>query len=419
MALSSQMARAGMGRRYMSSRRRRKPIGRWGLGLLVVVAVGLWWWWPGSETTPKSDPATAPKDKPRLLSPARPSQTIAPKTPGAAVLPVPKPAGNQTGNFNQALSPGNVRPDTGYAAPVPAARRDAATPIAAVAVAKPSSQGITEASGNPSLFSPDAAVTATADRPLANGPLADARRLVAQGQLVKARDLLNDLLANPDISPAHAQRVRDELAQINQTLIFSARVAPEDPLVEYYRVQSGDLLSSIAPRYRIPYQLIEAVNGVSARRIRVGQRLKMIKGPFHAVVHKHDYRMDLFLNKDDDQSVYIRSFRVGLGEDNSTPVGTWLVRSGGRVANPGWTNPRTGKVYAPADPENPIGEHWIGLEGNDEHTRGLAGYGIHGTIEPDSIGRQVSMGCVRLRPEDIAQVYGMLLDGTSTVTVRP
>ena len=40
------------------------------------------------------------------------------------------------------------------------------------------------------------------------------------------------------------------------------------------------------------------------------------------------------------------------------------------------------------------------------------GYALHGTDKPESIGRSVSHGCVRLRNEDIATLYGMVAIGT-------
>jgi L,D-transpeptidase-like protein len=40
------------------------------------------------------------------------------------------------------------------------------------------------------------------------------------------------------------------------------------------------------------------------------------------------------------------------------------------------------------------------------------GYALHGTNQPASIGRAVSHGCVRLRNEDIARLYGMVPVGT-------
>jgi hypothetical protein len=40
------------------------------------------------------------------------------------------------------------------------------------------------------------------------------------------------------------------------------------------------------------------------------------------------------------------------------------------------------------------------------------GYGIHGTDEPESIGRSVSHGCVRMLNEDIEKLYPMVAVGT-------
>ncbi len=254
-------------------------------------------------------------------------------------------------------------------------------------------------------------------------PLPVANQLIEAGKLLQARAILNTRLVDDGSvrqPPRHdAAAIRSKLAQLNQILIFSSRVIPNDPLSKLYTIQGGDLLSRVAPPYRITYQLIERINGISARRIRAGQKIKVLNGPFHAVVDKSDFRMDVFLPGPDNTLVYVRSFKVGLGEDNSTPVGAWRVRSAGKVANPGWTNPRTGKVFAPDDPQNPIGEYWIGLEGQDDRTQGLIGYGIHGTIEPSSIGRQVSMGCVRMLPDDIALVYDLLVETHSTLVIQP
>jgi len=67
---------------------------------------------------------------------------------------------------------------------------------------------------------------------------------------------------------------------------------------------------------------------------------------------------------------------------------------------------------------NPIGERWIGLRGIDERNKDLSGLGIHGTIEPKSIGKNVSMGCVRMLSSDVEEVYEMLLEGVSTVAIH-
>jgi lipoprotein-anchoring transpeptidase ErfK/SrfK len=107
---------------------------------------------------------------------------------------------------------------------------------------------------------------------------------------------------------------------------------------------------------------------------------------------------------------------VGLGEGNGTPVGTFRIRN--RMANPWWVNPRTRERFEADDPKNPIGEHWLGWEGIGDskiHT----GFGLHGTIEPESIGQQRSMGCVRLLAPDIELLYEMLSEQVSIVKVVP
>jgi LysM repeat protein len=247
-------------------------------------------------------------------------------------------------------------------------------------------------------------------------------KLIEQEKLVEGRQRLSRLLTEPKsgISASDAQTVRDTLASINEKLVFSTEVTTGDPLVESYVVQPPDLLSKLAPHYHIPAALIEYVNHVEARKLPVGKKLKLIKGPFHAVVHKSDYRMDMFLDDPTTgQRIYIRSFKVGLGEDNSTPVGTFIVKQGGKVATPSWSNPKTHEYYEPGNVKNPIGKFWLALDGQDEHTRDKEGYGIHGTVDPDSIGKQESMGCVRLRDDDIALVYKMLTEVRSTVLIMP
>jgi lipoprotein-anchoring transpeptidase ErfK/SrfK len=114
---------------------------------------------------------------------------------------------------------------------------------------------------------------------------------------------------------------------------------------------------------------------------------------------------------------YVTSFPVGLGKDDSTPLGKWQVEPDRKVKNPEYDSPRGEGVIEADDPKNPLGEFWIGLAGLDGDAVGKESYGIHGTIEPDSIGKQASMGCIRLRNEDVAVVFSALVEGKSTVLV--
>jgi hypothetical protein len=241
------------------------------------------------------------------------------------------------------------------------------------------------------------------------------------GRLITARLTLSDLLLRraDQLAVADMQRVRDRLDQINAELLWSGRAHPDDDTVESYNVQPGDLLSRIAPRYRVPYQLIERINDTPASRLQAGRDITVLRGPVHARVIKHHFMMDLYVVNPAGDPVYVASYPVGLGEGDSTPAGQWLIAEGSKVTNPSWRNPRTGEYFGSDDPDNPIGEFWLAMTGQDEATTGRSGYGIHGTIDPDSVGRMMSMGCIRLVHEDIEAVFEMLEDGHSRVTVLP
>jgi len=249
------------------------------------------------------------------------------------------------------------------------------------------------------------------------------REAIEQNRLVDARRLLTEALVDQRCAPADQPYLRETLTGINEQLLFSPTIASDDPLVSRYVIESGDALSRIARKTGadVDWRFIQRINRISdPRRIRVGQTLKIVKGPFHAVVDKSDYRMDVYAavpTSEGGGTVYVRSFPVGLGELDSTPTGEWVVRDASKLVNPDWTNPRTGERFDKNDPENPIGERWIGLRGTSPETEALSGYGIHGTIEPNSIGQQRSMGCVRLLDDDVEMVYEMLSEGTSRVAI--
>ncbi len=247
--------------------------------------------------------------------------------------------------------------------------------------------------------------------------------LVGEQRLVAARDRLNEALKHPDATEQDRAMIRGDLAVLNEDLFFSPKVYEGDPLAFGYTIQAGDRLAAIAANrgLGVDWRLIQRINNIaSPNRIRVGQKLKLVQGPMHAIVDKSDYRLDLYAGPPGapDQWMYIRSFSVGLGENNSTPVGRFVVRPASKLINPVWRNPRTGEFFAADDPKNPIGEHWVGLEGTGEIAN-VEGYGIHGTIEPESIGRDASMGCVRLADGDVAVIYECLEESVSEVHIRP
>jgi len=210
------------------------------------------------------------------------------------------------------------------------------------------------------------------------------------------------------------------LTDISDTLVFSPAMTADDQYSIEYIIKGGDTLSGIVNKMglQVDWRFIQRINGIKqASGIRPGQNLKLITGPFHAVVSKDMYRIDFYLGEGDER-VFVRSFRVGLGEYDSTPIGLFKVRQHSKLVNPTWINPRTREFFSADNPENPIGERWIGLQGIEERTRDLSGLGIHGTIEPQTIGMQSSMGCIRMHSDDVTQAYEMLSEGISTVEIK-
>jgi LysM repeat protein len=295
---------------------------------------------------------------------------------------------------------------------------DPTKPVSTFVVTKPTPTNVQTAP----VATKAPSVTPAPSTPVNSGSLlTDASAKVAAGDLIGARTILNNALVSGSLSAAETDAVKKQMSEINQTLIFSPRQFPKDPLGGVYTVKSGDKMSSIGNAHLIPYELLLPLNRMTdARKLRYGQTLKIINGPFHAIVSKSKFTLDVYLGAPGGpDSTYITTFNVGLGTDNSTPTGTWSIKN--KVVHPAYFPPEghAGPVLAPDDPKNPLGAYWMGLEGTDGQAVGQRSYGIHGTIDPTSIGKQSSMGCIRLKNEDVEVLYKLLMQGKSTVIVNP
>ncbi|MFD2170956.1 L,D-transpeptidase [Tumebacillus lipolyticus] len=122
------------------------------------------------------------------------------------------------------------------------------------------------------------------------------------------------------------------------------------------------------------------------------------------------------IDKSENRLVYysyhvpIRSFAVATGrEHDDTPTGTYTVVM--LVKKPWYLK----KNIPGGDPNNPLGERWIGLDvpGTDGSK-----YGIHGTNQPELIGQHVSAGCVRMKNEEITWLYDHVQVGTMVEIVE-
>jgi lipoprotein-anchoring transpeptidase ErfK/SrfK len=92
-------------------------------------------------------------------------------------------------------------------------------------------------------------------------------------------------------------------------------------------------------------------------------------------------------------------YTVAIGKPSSpSPVGTFAITR--RVKNPVYMH--EGVTVQPG-PANPVGTRWMGLN--------IKGYGIHGTNQPNSIGKAASHGCIRMARSDLEEMYEMVRVG--------
>jgi lipoprotein-anchoring transpeptidase ErfK/SrfK len=367
------------------------------------------------------------------VTPAEPPTTRAPEVPsadGVAVVqaqPVPTSSKPHVTEAPSPLPPGDTTPAQGGVTIVATAAKP--NGFAAGTATGPSRPGDhvapapSPSSQNVSIqrYAAPAGGTGTASAPTGTSgrSVPQAKANSESDNLLEARDAANASIASGRLSGGDLAAARQRLAEINQTVVFSSRRFPDDKWGGTYVVQSGDRLDRIGARYGMTPSLLMKLNGIAdARKLRSGATIKVLKGPFHAVVNKNAFRLDLYLGAPGGpDSLYVTSFSVGLGKDDSTPEGKWLVEPEKKIKNPVYYSPRGEGIVDADDPKNPLGEYWIGLSGTEGEAVGKQSYGIHGTIEPDSIGKQASMGCVRMRNEDVGVVFDALVEGKSTVVV--
>ena len=236
---------------------------------------------------------------------------------------------------------------------------------------------------------------------------------ISPEKIIEARDILNDALLLP-MNNVQQTLLKKRLSELADKWLFSRTVYPQDPLCGNYQVMEGELLKQIGGENKVPWEILQEINNISRPELlKSGSRIKVIHGPFHAKISRSTFTMDVYL-----QRTFVRSFAVGLGlEGKETPTGLWSVRQGGKLIKPPWSDPDTGKLLNYGDQGYALGSRWIALEGLKGEAKGRTGFGIHGTIEPETIGTKSSRGCIRLHNGDVIKVYNLLSPDHSLVRV--
>jgi lipoprotein-anchoring transpeptidase ErfK/SrfK len=155
-----------------------------------------------------------------------------------------------------------------------------------------------------------------------------------------------------------------------------------------YEVKPGDSLAKIAKEFKTTPELIMKSNKISGDKIFPGKKIKVWNAALNLVIDKSQ---NMLMLKSDDE--IIKTYVVSTGVDNSTPAGAFKIIN--KIQNPTWF--KAGTVVPAGSPDNILGTAWLGFN--------LPGYGIHGTIDPQNLGRQVTQGCIRMANADVEELY--------------
>ncbi|MCA9400567.1 MAG: L,D-transpeptidase family protein [Candidatus Omnitrophica bacterium] len=239
-------------------------------------------------------------------------------------------------------------------------------------------------------------ITETTAQPSSNEPkgeilLEQANQMLEDRNLSGAKNAYREILSEyNDIE--NIDTIQDKLEKVNMELIFSNSPS-EDAVV--HEVVSGDTLGELAKKYGTTIELIKKKNNLKSDVIRIGQKLTIWTGQFNIFVDKSQ---NILILKDDEE--VLKVYNVSTGKNNSTPVGDFKITS--KLIDPVWFN--KGVIVPPESPANVLGSRWLGFD--------IPGYGIHGTVEPETIGQQVTAGCVRMRNTEVEELYSIIPTGT-------
>jgi lipoprotein-anchoring transpeptidase ErfK/SrfK len=235
--------------------------------------------------------------------------------------------------------------------------------------------------------------------------IASAEQLLASGKLAEALKLLSPWYGDPSLSPLQEHELMTLLSELAGTVVYSREHHLEPP----YVVREGDTLETIAHEHQVPWQLLANINALTQpEEVQPGQELKVVRGPFTAVVHLEKQEMALMV-----AGHYAGRFDIGVGQDRPQMEGDWVVKH--KLTNPTYYG-QEGQVAAD-DPQNPLGEYWIGLA-SAEPTADVAPLGIHGSAESQQVQGDDPRGYIRLAPRDAQDVYHILSDGSKVTVLR-
>jgi lipoprotein-anchoring transpeptidase ErfK/SrfK len=239
-----------------------------------------------------------------------------------------------------------------------------------------------------------------------NSPMFDEKlkqgiELKNKGMLDSAYNILVEALDNCESYSAQWLEAASLISEIN---IYIYNNAVPSKRKQSHKVKNGQSLWDFAAE-NTTIRAVQISNKIPIESsvIHVNQVLTFFGGNWEIKASKSNFGLQLLLD-----GKLFRYYPIGIGKDNRTPVGEFIIK--GKKREPTW------KGYPFGHPENVLGTRWMRLtkisDGSNE------GYGIHGTSAPESIGTASSLGCIRMKNEDVEELFNFIPDNKIKVTIE-
>jgi hypothetical protein len=282
---------------------------------------------PIAATPAATSPAAAAAAPPAVVPPPVPAAAVAVPPPAAvsAAAAPPPAAPSAVPPVLAAAAAGGVaaavadQPPTylnPQSSPPPAADE---LPPATDPAARPDRYATLPAPGLPAAVPPPATVPApdvrsgSASSAAFASAWADAHEKLTAGRYAEALSGLSVWYDDPSLGLEESQRLEDLLGQLAGTVIYSQ----QDLLLPPHVVAPGETLATVAAPLGVWPQLLAKINGIDdPLRLVPGEHLKVIRGPFDAVVSISRRRLSLQLG-----GSYAGSFPVLVGRQYLARVG--------------------------------------------------------------------------------------------------
>jgi lipoprotein-anchoring transpeptidase ErfK/SrfK len=394
--------------------------------------------WPGESKTDPSGATTTKLGGPLALGGSSPRPDAAGNLSAGAIAPQLAPPLMQTSPGSSSAAPG-LTPLAPFGSSAPAGGSSPmapplgpgatlGTPVPADALPPPPS-------ANPSI-PPGGAVRNLEPPPAAVGPINppppaarpadelvqskfaafmdEVQKKLNEGKLAEAHLALSMLYGNPDLPADQTKQITALLDQLAGAVIYSRRHCLEPA----YFTKPGETIEKIAQQYKVPWQLLAWINGLMPpaatnteqstkdQPLPAGMELKVVRGPFDAVIQLDKKELTLRAPNGQGQYLYAGRFPIGVGRDQPKLDGQYTVQN--KAINPTYHGP-DGVTIQPGDPRNPLRDAWIGL--SDQ-------IGIHGAADPQAVGRDDNRGTICVGHRDLQDLYGILSVGSRVTVLR-